>query len=466
MTMAGAEGMDQTFVGMQVGAISFIDEGVAETLDRFVELAGVNAICVSALSWSRGNAGRATGGFPDHGGQEPDDLQGGAFFRYDPRYFEGTSLKHFAAPDPLYRGFDALGDVIPEARRRGMAVYPYYCETAHATPSPRWQPGFAAVLEIDAGGRRASRPCLRHPDYRAWWSGVIDNWLNEYDLDGVMWGIERQGPLSAMLEGDVATCFCVHCRQEAARRGIDAERAAHGYRVLAGFLDQARAGERPPGGYLITFMRILGEHPEIGQWERLWLDAHKSLYREVHGQVKFHGDRFQVGLGVWQMINTFNPWLRAQHDPAELAGYADWLKPVLYNVPAGARFAAYVRRLCQTVLRDATPEEWTPVLYRILGLDEAAFTELPETGFRPDYVRDHTARFVGAVGPGVRLYPGLGIGVEGGVRGVTPQDVEAMVAAAFEGGAAGVMISRNYSEMTLENLAAVGKTLRTLGKLD
>jgi hypothetical protein len=456
---------EQAFVGIQVGAISFIDEGVPETLDRFVEQGGVNTICVSALSWSRGNAGRATSAFPDHGAQQPDNLQGGAFFPPDKRYYEATSLKHFSAPDSLYHEFDALGSVIPEARRRGIAVYPYYCETSHPQPRPLWQPGFAQVLEVDAFGRKATRPCLRNPDYRAWWFGVIENWLSAYELDGVMWGIERQGPLAAMLESDVPTCFCTSCRTEANMRNIDAERAAEGYRAMSRYLDQARAGERPGDGYLITFLRLLADYPEIGQWEKLWLDGHKSLYREIAGQVKFFGDGYQVGLGIWQMIDTFNPWLRAQHDPAEYRLYADWLKPVLYNVPAGHRFAAYVRRLCQTILRDASPEEWTPLLYRILGLDEAAFEELPRSGFSPTYVRDQTARYAKLAGPGVPIYPGLGIGVEPGERNVSPQDVDTMVEAAFEGGAKGVMISRNYSELTLENLAAVGKALRRLGKI-
>lgn len=457
--------MSETFVGAQVGAISFIDEGVEGVLDTLSELAGVNALCISALSWSRGNAGRATTGFPDHGVAEPDDLQGGAFFPPDPRYYEGTSIKHFTAPDPLYRGFDTLGDVIPEARRRGMAVFPYYCETAHARPRALWQPGFVSVLEIDAEGKVASRPCQRNPDYRNWWMAVLDNWFSEYDLDGIMWGIERQGPLQSLLDGDVATCFCRFCRADAHREGIDAERAAEGYRVLRGFLDRSRAGERPRDGYFISFLRILSRYPEIGQWETFWHEAHLSMFRMVHGQVKYHSEDLQVGLGIWQMIDTFNPWLRAQHDPADLRGYADWLKPVLYNVPAGFRFAAYVDRLCQTILRDGTPEEWTPILYRILGLDEAPYAELPTTGFKPSYVRDQTARYVDAVGPDVKLYPGIGVGVEGGARNVEPADVEAMVEASFEGGASGVMISRNYSEMTLANLGAVGSALRRLGKI-
>ena len=103
--------MSETFVGIQIGAISFVDEGVEEVLDILQEKAGVNALLISALSWSIGNAGRAAFGFPDHGGQEADNLRGGAFFAPDTRYYRQTFMKQFAAPDELYEGFDTLADV-------------------------------------------------------------------------------------------------------------------------------------------------------------------------------------------------------------------------------------------------------------------------------------------------------------------------------------------------------------------
>jgi hypothetical protein len=41
-----------------------------------------------------------------------------------------------------------------------------------------------------------------------------------------------------------------------------------------------------------------------------------------------------------------------------------------------------------------------------------------------------------------------------------PDDVRKSVNAALDGGADGFVLSRKYSEMTLENLGAVGATLR------
>ena len=48
--------MSESFVGIQIGAISFVDEGVEQVLDILQKKAGVNALLISALSWSIGNA--------------------------------------------------------------------------------------------------------------------------------------------------------------------------------------------------------------------------------------------------------------------------------------------------------------------------------------------------------------------------------------------------------------------------
>ena len=156
--------MSEPFVGIQIGAISIVDEGVEQVLDILQEKAGVNALLISALSWSIGNAGRAAFGFPDHGVQEPDNLRGGGFFNPDPRYYRKTFMQDFAAPDELCSGFDTLADVVPAARRRGMKVYTYYCETSSSAIRSIWQPGFQHFLDRDHLGRMATRPSLLNPD--------------------------------------------------------------------------------------------------------------------------------------------------------------------------------------------------------------------------------------------------------------------------------------------------------------
>lgn len=449
----------RNWVGIQLGLISVIDEGVNPVLDFLQEKAHVNALLPSTLSWSRGNAGRATDWYPDHGKAEPDHLQGGAMTTIHPQYYHATTIKEFSAPDPLYRGKDFLEMLLPETRRRGIKVYPYYCETAGTDIKPVWVPNYIHLLEIDAWGRKAARPCLNNPDYRHWTLSYYEDVLKSYPVDGICWGIERRSPLWNMAEGDVPTCFCPHCRAQAHERGIDVEAARRGYLAFDDYFRRARAG-RLEDGHFVEFFRTLQEHPEVLAWEKFWLDSHRGLYHEIYGTVKWLDPTKEVGMHVWQLINTFHPFLRAQYDLRDLARCADWVKPVLYNDVAGFRFNRIVDSFTKTWLGDFTPADATPALYKILQLDEAAWADLPKAGFSADYVRKETARTV--LRTGKPVYPGLGIGVQGGGKDskpITPASVRAAVRAAYEGGASGLCISRNYSEATLASLAAVGEAL-------
>lgn len=459
--------MTNTFVGIQIGAISFVDEGVDEVLDLLQEKAGVNALLISALSWSRGNAGRALFGFPDHGVQEPDNLQGGAFYEPHPDYFQATTHRKFKAPDPIYGNFDTLADVIPAAKSRGMKVYPYYCETSSSAIKTLWQPGFVHFLDRDHWGRVSTRPSLLNPQYKIWWHSVIEDWFQNHDLAGMLWGIERQSPLMDIFRADTSTGFDQYFQAEARARGIDVQRAIAGYRAIDQFLQNVRQGERPSSGVLVMLLRHLLHHPEVLMWEKMWLDAHQDFYHEIAGLVRFFDPANEVGLGIWQVINTYNPYLKAQYDPADYANYADWLKPVLYHTPAGARFARFAESWQRGVLADASPDGAYNALANILELEDfvSPREQGPMAGFRPEYVKRWTEELIAGTHGKCKVYPGIGVGVgDGGQsKAITPQEVIEGVHAGLDGGASGVLISRNYSEAELRNVEAVGTALRERG---
>src|SRR5437868_14123254 len=114
-------------IGIQVGAASFVDEGIDPVLDRFQRDAHINGLFIATFSYGRGIAGRQVPGqpLPDHGKQEYDtDFRGGNFARVHPQYYLETSLKSIQATD--YGDFDVLGDVLPEARARGMKAICWY----------------------------------------------------------------------------------------------------------------------------------------------------------------------------------------------------------------------------------------------------------------------------------------------------------------------------------------------------
>src|SRR5947199_7595257 len=114
-------------IGIQVGAVSFVDEGMAPVLDRFQRDAHINALFIATFTYGRGIAGRQVPGqpLPDHGKQEYDtDFHGGNFARTHEQYYAHTPLKKIQAPD--YGDFDVVAAIVPEAKLRGMKTFCWY----------------------------------------------------------------------------------------------------------------------------------------------------------------------------------------------------------------------------------------------------------------------------------------------------------------------------------------------------
>jgi hypothetical protein len=103
-------------------------------------------------------------------------------------------------------------------------------------------------------------------------------------------------------------------------------------------------------------------------------------------------------------------------------------------------------------------------MMKLLQLDEGQYSELPKQGFSADYVRRETARAVAGVEGRCAIYPGIDIDIPTPPDTVTcsREQVKAAVKAAFAGGAQGVVLSRKYSEMRLDNLAGAGDAIKEL----
>src|SRR4029079_16639666 len=108
-------------IGIQVGAISFVDEGTERVLDVLQERACVNTLFLAVFTYGRGIAGRQIPGcpLPDHGQQEYDlNFHGGNFATPHPQYYKNTVIKDTRAPD--HGSLDILAEVLPAAKKRGI----------------------------------------------------------------------------------------------------------------------------------------------------------------------------------------------------------------------------------------------------------------------------------------------------------------------------------------------------------
>src|SRR5437762_2367556 len=122
--LASARSAEPAMIGIQVGAVSFVDEGTGAVLDRLHEMAAVNTIFLATFTYGRGIGGRQLPGqpLPDHGKQEYDTatFRGGNFATPHPQYYRNTAIVPEKAPD--HPGYDVLADVVPAAHKRNIKV--------------------------------------------------------------------------------------------------------------------------------------------------------------------------------------------------------------------------------------------------------------------------------------------------------------------------------------------------------
>jgi hypothetical protein len=457
----------EKMIGMQIGAVSFVDEGVEQALDILQSKGAVNTIFLTTFTYGRGLAGRQIPGqpFPDHGKQESDEktFHGGNYATPHPEFYTKTVLKQTRAPE--FAGLDIVATVLPAARKRGLKLF---CSIEDVFRSD--VPGVKEVSEVDLQGRKGGGLCLYHPDVRAFWTGLATDLCKSYDIDGILFFNERNGPLLNALGASHAqsiassrvTCFCEHHQRAAKAAGIEFERAREGYVKLDQFVQNALADKRPGDGYFVEFWRLLVDYPEIIAWDRLFDAAKHQVLAEVNAAVKGVRRELQVGFHI-EHVNSFNPMFRATRSYADLATKADFLKVVVYNNCGGERYANYIRNVGSTVFRDVPKDELLRFNNHLLNYgNEAGLDDLATAGLSPDYVARETERALSGVQGKCRVLPGIDIGIPTGKnsRKASPEDTHAATRAALQAGAHGVIFSRKYSEMQLGTIEAAGKAAR------
>src|SRR6476660_6203529 len=84
------------------------------------------------------------------------------------------------------------------------------------------------------------------------------------------------------------------------------------------------------------------------------------------------------------------------------------------------------------------------------AIAEPKLDEMTRRGFSPEYVYRETKRSVASAADKTKLYSGIGFNIPGQPRTTDPENVYKAVHRAFDAGAAGVVISREYEETACE----------------
>jgi hypothetical protein len=473
-------GSPQRFAGIQMGPHSMLDEGIERVLDLLQNQAGLNSVMVYTHTYYTADGIRRKRVpavlAPDHG-VPVRDLNTRSlpyvWVRHHDEFFKDTLLRHLPHDSRQeYASHDLFAEMLEPVRKRGMKLYgrilePFTIDMAALIPN------WSRVLTVDAWGRPGRLPCFYNPDYRNFWIGTVEDIFKTYQLDGFQFGGERDGPLSQLTSnGAPPYCFCEHCRARGREKGIDVERARAGMQGLHRFIreDLLQKNLAPPDGVITTVMRHFFRYPEILAWERLWREGKEGLCESIFGTIKNIQPAADVGEHVDQPCTTYDLFYRSVMGYDEYAINMDFIKPILYHDIAGPRTRSmFLTPYSRTLLRELSAEQSLDLFYTLKGYDksrEPKLDEVDKEGLGPDYVYRETKRCVEAVGGRAKIYSGIGIDIPANNQTFSsnPEGVYQAVRRAFEAGAGGVLISREYDEMRLPNLRAVGRAMADIAK--
>ncbi|HXS93978.1 MAG TPA: hypothetical protein VN736_05190 [Candidatus Limnocylindrales bacterium] len=470
--LAAAEPQPRTpFNGIQMGPHTMLDEGIDHCLDLIQDTAAINAVMIYSHTY-HGDIRKAPQFLATDHGVAPRPMRGRRFpavwVKTHEQYYKGTTLRPQTVDSSYeYANRDLFQEAREPTRRRGMKLYARILEGPSSTIVNR-----SKVLTRDVYGKTVNVACWNHPEYRAFWNGTVEDLFRTYDLDGFQWGAERMGPLMNVILpwNDAApTCFCEFCVARGKAHGIDSERARKGFEDLYVYVRALMAGTlKPPSGVFTGFLGILIRYPEILSWEYQYRQAREEVQAGMYKTIKAIKPTADVGWHVDHQPSSWDLVYRAEMSYAEMAPHSDYIKFIAYHDVLGPRIRYwYLERFHNTILREVPLEESLDLYYRLFGYDpkaEPKLDELAHKGFSADYVYRETKRSVASAEGKTKIYTGIGFDVPWG-NATMPADPEVVyecVLKSFDAGANGIVVSREYEEMRLPNLKAVGRAIREI----
>ena len=466
---APARAPADNFVGIQMGPHTMLDEGIDHTLDLIQETAGVNAVFVYSHAYGGDLRKPLNWLATDHGVAPRDQRTRNlplVWVKQHDQYFKDTTLRHQRVDASFdYADRDLFAEMQTPARRRGIKIYARILES-----SSRAVENVAKVATVTVAGRPTLTACWNHPEYRAFWNATAEDLFRSYDLDGFQWGAERASPLANIIQNgndSSATCFCEFCQARGKAHGIDPERARQGLAGVLAFVQGMRAGTlKTPDGAGASFLRLLMQHPELLAWDYQYRLSREEVMAGMYETIKRIKPSAQIGWHVDHWATSMDLVARAAMSYADMAPHSDYLKVVVYHAVTGPRIRSWVANVQRSVLSQLTLQEALDLHYDLFGYDktiEARADEPTPKGGSPDYVLRETKRSVASAAGRTKIYPGIGFNLPSS----PPDDPETIYQAtlnAYKGGAAGIVVSREYEELTVPNLRAVGRAVRDPGR--
>jgi len=160
------------------------------------------------------------------------------------------------------------------------------------------------------------------------------------DIDGIMWGSERQGALSDSLgphmtyrpvdPGNV-TCFCGLLSEQSERARDQCGASPAGFLEVENSLARRGAANAPWTATTFNSGGSLLRYPELAAWEMLWTDSLRETYAAIYKTVKNGRSRRYRWAGTSGTTILSIRFTARNRTFMSSRNYSDFIKIVMYN---------------------------------------------------------------------------------------------------------------------------------------
>jgi hypothetical protein len=294
--------------------------------------------------------------------------------------------------------------------------------------------------------------CPNNPDVVRKTIATLTTILDRYPFDGIFLDKMRY-PSPANGADELVTCFCAHCRQAAAKEGLDLDSVIRLIRSrdVASELRRSRSGDTRH----LWVEELLADASILRRFLRFRSDSVTRIVAQAAKEVGKRGRK--IGLDL------FSPGLATivGQSYQALMPYASWVKPMTYRMAQGpASLRLEIPALADHLaalfgVNAAQMAEWCST--HMPGFDLGTLDAIRRAPVPFDIVYGEILTAVRSVS--IPVYFGLELIHYPGSIEIKPADVVGVVNAGREAGAAGAIISWDLMHAPADGVKALGEQM-------
>jgi len=301
------------FLAIQTHANDYFFEGGEQACADMREKGGFNAMLMAATYVAESK-------WRGHQPGNDYEVEAGAYFNFDPRFYQSSGIVPVRARAVGMENYDALKAASEGARKAGIQIYAWLSDYDQRETAPLY-PQCKVYGPDQRPDPDTSWFCLNNPQAQQFTLAFYKDIATNYDVDGFF--VDR-----IRTPGAVGYCFCPFCKQKMTDAGLDAD---HLFEVMADVYTRKANLPRYQTllwlGVSLDPVFYFPELPEIVAWQGIRMQSvteHVARVKEAVGAIN---PNLKIGLDLWGTSEA----VAVGQNMGLLSFHCDWIKPMCYH---------------------------------------------------------------------------------------------------------------------------------------